>query len=226
MLHALLAKTLSDSPAAIELLKGVQLLQYFDFAGLAEAVAEISEAVYQRTQPDKDGYAVDRGRLAHAQMNDIVLIQGLGQTVTATQRRSGHVHANALLAGLTRNIAQLSRTFGHVLVLVDAPVEVGLTSANELGHETPPAKRFSTGLELYSAFSGPRGESLRLVCGNETLSRTLEGAFDCMVVVHDGFTRLKESDKSQGQSLKQIIEVTKDRLGDSTGLWAVWTSTS
>ncbi|KAK4947037.1 hypothetical protein LTR10_014179 [Elasticomyces elasticus] len=220
MLHALLANTLSDSSAAIELLKGVQLLQYFDFAGLAEAVAEISEAVYRRTQQDKKTYS------AHVQVNDIVLIQGLGQTMTTTQRRSGHVHGNALLAGLTRNIGQLSRIARDVLILIDAPIEVGLASVQNAGQETPPAKRYATGLEVCSAFTGPRGESLRLLCGNETLSRTLEDVFDCMVAVHDGFGRVKISIKEQRKSQEQIVEVIKDRLGDTMGLWAVWTSNS
>jgi len=218
MLHAALAKTLSDSSLAIELLKGVQLLQYFDFAGLAEAVSEISDAVYRRTHQDKKTHS------AHVQVNDIVLIQGLGETMTATQRRSGHLHANALLAGLTRNIGQLSRISRDVLVLVDATIEVGVVLANNAGQQTPPAKRFASGLELYSAFTGPKGETLRLVCGNETLSRTLEDVFDSMVVVHDGFSRVKKPNKEQRKSQEQIVEVIKDKVGDMMGLWAVWTS--
>ncbi|KAI1610665.1 glyoxal oxidase N-terminus-domain-containing protein [Exophiala viscosa] len=208
MLHALLAKTLSDSPMAIELLKGVQLLQYFDFAGLAEAVAEISDAVYRRTPKHS------KTRSAHVPTNDIVLVQGLGETMTATQRRSGHLHANALLAGLTRNTGQLSRISSDVLVLVDAPIEVGVVLANDAGQQTPPAKRFASGLELYSAFTGPRGESLRLVCGNETLSRTLDDVFDSMVVVHNGFSRVKKPNNEQGKSHEQIIEVYRIAIMD------------
>ncbi|KAK5206599.1 hypothetical protein LTR47_010808 [Exophiala xenobiotica] len=221
LLHGHLARTLSDSPAAIELLKRVQVLQYFDFAGLAEAVAEVGEAVYRRTQQTRELQEEHKSENNGNQVMDVVLIQGLGQTVTSTYRRSGVVHVNALLANLTRNIVQLSRISADVLVLVDVSVEFDSVKENNTGLEA--SRRFATGMELESAFSGPSGEHLRLICGNESLSRTLETAFDCLVAVHDGLGRVKDRTK-QPRKRQQVVEVLKDRLGDTTGLWAVWTT--
>lgn len=216
-LHALLANTLSNSPAAIELLKNVRLLQYFDLAGLAESVAEVQEAIYKQTKT-KDSNSGTRQIRCSGQLEDIVLVQGIGQTVAATHRRSGLLQANALLADLTRNITQLSRISNGVLVLVDFVVDVEIVS----DRATSKSKKFAIGMELESAFSNPSGGSLRLVCGNESLSRTLEAGFDCTVVVHDGFGRVGDGTTRETKKQETVVEVVKDRVGTKMGLWALW----
>jgi len=218
-LHANLARTLSDSATAIELLKGVQLLQYFDFAGLVEAVAEVSEALYRRPQrPEKPD---PNAMMTPSQNQDIILLQGLGPTVTATYRRSGLVHANALLASLMRSIVQVSRMPGNALVLVEFPVEIeGIV---DVGSIQDPKRKSLHGIPLDSAFCGPRGESLRLMCGHETLARTMDSGFDCTVIVHDGLGRIRNRSGHSKQT-HYVIETVKDRLGGSTGLWAPWTT--
>ena len=212
MLHALLAKILANSQVAIELLKPVQLLQYFDLAGLAESVAEVTEKVYRASQ--------ELTAVNSAVTNSLTFIQGVGQTISATQRRSGVVQANALLAGLIRNIMQLSRSSKGVSVMVEIPIEI------EEGHgwqEQPGTFKPhpSRSMELNSAFSGLNGETLRLACGHETLSRTLEAGLDSVIAVHDGLGRT-HNDRRRKESQEQVVEVVKDRSGDLTGLWDVW----
>jgi hypothetical protein len=207
----LLARTLGDLSAATQVLQDVKLLQYFDLAGLVEAVAEVNEAIYRQSQQPRDPNAA-------GEVENLVLIQGIGPTMSATHRRSGFVQANALLAGLTRNVVQLSRTFGGVMVLVDVPVAVDTTVS---GGQPSGLSTSTVGTELESAFSGPAGEALRLALGNESLSQILEAALDRMVAVHDGLGRLRTKPLHQQE---RVVEVVKDRLGDLTGLWATWTS--
>ncbi|KAJ9626757.1 hypothetical protein H2204_009902 [Knufia peltigerae] len=221
LLHGNLARMLSDSATAMELLKGVQLLQYFDFAGLVEAVGEVSEAMYGKIQSSKKPAPNATQEAASTQTHDIVLLQGLSPTVTATYRRSGLVHANALLAALMRSIVQLSRPAVNALVLVDVPI--GFDGPGSLNANLDLTHKSSHGVVLGSAFCGPTGENLSLVCGHETLSRTLESGFDCIVIVHDGFGRVKQRSRHSKQS-QCIIETVKDRVGDTTGLWAIWST--
>jgi hypothetical protein len=212
MLHALLANTISDSQAALDLLRSVRLLQYFDLAGLAESVAEVSEQVYRASQiPDatKSGSA-----------EAFVVIQGIGTTVSAAHRRSGLVQANALLAGLTRNIAQLSRSSPAIPVIVEIPIEIEDVS-DEQRHQDGVKSRVTKGMDLESAFLGSTGETLRLSSGHQTLSRTLEAGLDCLVVVHDGLGRMIDS-KSRQKPSARVVEAIKDRSGDLTGLWDIW----
>ncbi|EXJ81187.1 hypothetical protein A1O3_07477 [Capronia epimyces CBS 606.96] len=215
LLHALLAEKLSDSVAALELLKYVRLLQYFDLAGLAESLAEVSEGIFRRIQSDKQS--------RDKTVRDIVLIQGHQNAVSTIHRRSGLVQANALLSSLVRNITQISRMSRDVLVLVEAAVEPGLQAGEEARQDMTRSKRYLAGIELDSAFASLHGECLRLVCGSETLSRTLDVAFDTMVVVHDGFGRVIDEVRGHGKSERRIVEVVKDRLGDMTGSWGLWT---
>ena len=221
LLHGHLARTLDDSEAASKLLKRVQLLQYFTFTGLAYGVTEVSDQVYRRSQQTRKLQEEDKSENNSNQVRDIVLIQGLGRKVTSTDRRSGIVHANAFLAHLTRNIVQLSRISADVLVLVDVPVEFDSVKEDNVGPEA--SRRFARGVELETAFAGPSGEHLRLICGKESLSRTLETSCDCLVMVHDGLGRVKDGPKQPQKGL-HVVEVLKDRLGDTTGLWALWTT--
>ncbi|KAH0830931.1 hypothetical protein FOPE_02080 [Fonsecaea pedrosoi] len=219
MLHVLLTKTISDCSAALELLKTVRLLQYFDLAGLAESLAEISQELYQRTHATNMSINPEAGK--RTLLKDIVLIQGLGQTVSATHRRSGLVQSNALLGNLTRNITQISRISRDVLVLVEVPLEIGTVRDTQLYQETAKARRVQAAIEMKSAFAGTHGEALRLYSGHESLARTLEAALDCIVVVHDGFGRVKEVGRPNERE-EQVVEVVKDRVGDLMGLWGIW----
>jgi hypothetical protein len=222
-LHSLLAKRLFDSPAAIELLRDVQLLQYFDMAGLVKSVGEVSEALYQRTQGPRTTAKQEVNHDSNSSLSNghIVLIQGLGETVSATQRRSGLVQANALLAGLMRNLMQLSRQPMGVMVLVDTTIDIqgGLDMACK--EDPKGGKRSRPGLELVSVFSGPNGEKLMLTCGGETTSQVVEVACDVVMLVHDGLGRTKP-EKGRMEHRKMIVEVTKDRVGGTTGLWSIW----
>ncbi|EXJ78704.1 hypothetical protein A1O1_09106 [Capronia coronata CBS 617.96] len=215
LLHALLAEKLSDSATAVELLKDVRLLQYFDFAGLAEALSEVSEEIFQRVNSGSK-------ETSNGKVRDVVLVQGLGHAISAIQRRSGLVQANALLAGLVRNITQLSRMSPNVLVLVDVSVETGWPASGEARQDAAKSKRHIAGIELDSAFASSFGECLRMICGHETLSKTLDVAFDTMVVVHDGLGRADGAVRARKKAGRRIVEITKDRMGDLSGFWGMW----
>ncbi|KAJ4546694.1 hypothetical protein HRR78_005695 [Exophiala dermatitidis] len=213
-LHAVLAEQLHDSASAIELLKDVQLLQYFDFTGLTESVAEVSERIFQTNQSkEKAG--------SNGKVRNIMLVQGLSSAISTVHRRSGLVQANALLASLLRNITQLSRMAPDVLIMIEAAVDTTFQSLGERRQDVPKSKRYLAGIELETAFTSPIGECLRLVCGNETLSRTLDMAFDTMIVVHDGFGRGGDESGGPKRSQRNIVEVTKDRVGNMAGFWRV-----
>lgn len=218
LLHAHLANSLSNSQAAIELLESVRFMQFFDLAGLAESVAEVSERVYegsQQLETHRENVTVKSGNIG-----TLVLIQGVASSVSAVHRRGGLVQANALLAGLIRNITQLSKSPGEALVLLEVPVEVDEANdghLNQDGVRSKPARS----LELDSSFFGPNAETLRLLCGHETLARTLDSGLDCLVVIHDAFGRIGGKWK-RSPPQEQVVEVIKDRVGDLTGLWHVW----
>ena len=200
----------------MELLKSVSLLQYFDLAGLAESVAEVCESVYHKLQRNEEQH--QPGASDSSKLTSHVLIQGIGSTVAVTSRHSGLVQANALLAGLARNFTRLSRASSDVLVMVEVPVDMEDASDRQQdASRTRPARS----MELESAFSGSADETLRLACGHETLSRTLEAALDCLVVVHDGVGRVS-ADKERKGAQEQVVEVIKDGSGDLTGLWDIW----
>ncbi|ETI27607.1 hypothetical protein G647_00056 [Cladophialophora carrionii CBS 160.54] len=213
MLHALLANIISDSQAAIELLKTVRLLQYFDLAGIAESVAEVSDGVYRDSQKHQR-------RCETGIFHNLVLIQGLCPTVSATYRRSNLLQANALLASLGRNITQLSRSSGDNLVIVEFLVE--REEADDMQQKQDVVRsRTTRTMALDSSFLGPMGETLRVASCHETLAKTLAASLDRIVAVHDGLGRIT-SDKSSKGSQEQVIEVIKDRSGNLTGLWDVW----
>ena len=216
LLHSILSG-LTNSASAIDLLSNVQVLQYFDMAGLVESVAEISQAIYQDTRP--------RSTTANA-IRHLVLIQGIGSALSATQRRNGSVHANALLAGLLRSLTQLSRQPRGVLVLVEATLDVHSGENKSRHKDTPIPFREYAGVEISSAFSGPSGETLRLVTGSSIVSRTLECSFDCLLVVHGAFGRLQLPLGSTKLQSSAIVEVSSDRLGEMTGAWTIWTPVS
>ncbi|KIW25125.1 uncharacterized protein PV07_10789 [Cladophialophora immunda] len=219
MLHVLLANTISDSQAAIELLKPVRLLQYFDLAGLAESLGEISQDLFQRAHVTNKTTPAELYR--RALPRDIVLIQGLAQTVSATHRRSGLVQSNALLGDMMRNTTQISRISRDVLVLVEVALEIGAAYDLQSRQEGAKARKVHATIQLESTFVGSSGETLRLYSGHESLARTLEAALDCIVVAHDGFGRVKES-RRPNESGEQVVEVVKDRVGDLMGVWGLW----
>jgi len=200
----------------------VQLLQYFDLAGLVESIAEVSESIYQFPQVDSlRDQTTPKTINAHQDPEHVVLIEGLASTLSATQRRSGLVQANALLASLTRSIAQLSKLARRPLVLISIPIDVRTRRENGQT-ETTYLQRAGQGLQLESAFSGQDGESYTLACGSMLLSQTLAESLDRLVHVHDAFGRAPSRRRHPNLPAQCVTEVMKDRVGNLAGLWAVW----
>lgn len=133
----------------------MQLLQYFDFAGLTESVAEVSALLF------------DMDNSSTAQ-KAILCLEGISTAIENSQRRNGVVQANALLSSVLRTLTYLSRTYPCLLILLN----LGWTQ-DAKGDEV-----------IQSAFASATGRDLRHQPRGE-LGRTLEWALDVMVVVHD-----------------------------------------
>lgn len=207
----------------MDLLKKVQLLQFFDLAGLVESIAEVNESIYQLSQTTSQRKQTSTSAInSNTDLQCMVLVEGLAPTLSVAQRRSGIVQANALLAGLTRSITQLSKLSAQPLVLISVPIEVHATRIAEGDRETSSPKRDGQGMLLDSAFSGPNGERYRLACGSLTLSRTLEASLDRLVHVHDAVGRAPVPKRHRQLLYKYAIEVIKDRIGSMTGMWSTW----
>ena len=194
--HSLVADT-SRSELSVKLLDTVQLLQYFDFAGLAESVSEVSDHLH--------GLLANREK--HSTSNAeyskrlILFVDGLDSALESTQHRSGFVQANALGASLLRSITHLSRNYPSLLVLLSL----------EANQDT------RSGDDFTSAFSSSTARSIREVGPGGMLRRTLLAGIDTVVLVHDSV----DSGLNDGDL---IVEVVKDRAGASLGHWAVWPS--
>lgn len=212
---------MSNSAAAMDLLKKVQLLQFFDMAGLVESIAEVNESIYRLSQATLEKNRTSMRLTSSDQgLGCIVLVEGLAPTLTATQRRSGIVQANALLAGLTRSIIQLSQLSVQPLVLISVSVDVRLPGQS--GNETTSPQRDGQGTRLDSAFAGPNGEEYRLICGSASLFRTLETSLDRLIHISDALGRVQVRQRHQYLPREYVIEVIKDRIGNTTGLWSTW----
>lgn len=170
---------------AIRYLEKVQLLQYFDFAGLTESVEEVSALLFHTS-------------VSTAVQETILYLEGIGIAIENSQRRSGMVQANALLSSVLRTLVHLSRTYPCLLILLD----VG------------PGKDSKGDDAIQSAFSSPAGSEVKYQPAG-ALGRTLIGALDVMVVVHDVHGTVTDG---------SIVEVVKDRIGSTLGQWALWNS--
>lgn len=189
-IHARIVSRLSNisptqEPAnAIKYLKNVQLLQSFDFAGLTESVAEVSALLFQ-------------GDYSSEMKMTILYLEGIGIAIENIQRRSGMVQANAMLSSLLRTLVHLSRTYPCLLILLQLDMRKD-------------SKRDEA---IRSAFTSATASEMRYQPGG-ALGRTLEGALDVMVVVHDGYGTTTDG--------AMIVEVVKDRAGNSLHQWAIW----
>ncbi|ERF70983.1 hypothetical protein EPUS_09088 [Endocarpon pusillum Z07020] len=129
-----LATALESAHLPASLLDTVSLLQYFDFPGLADAVAEVSSTLSQRQH---DGQAQNKEQQPHHPPSDstsaqtqpqpaqpsIVVLEGLTQTLTTLARSTGPVATNAFLVPLLRSLTQLSRTRPDLLIVMLLEVE-------------------------------------------------------------------------------------------------------
>ena len=127
----------------------------------------------------------------------ILYLEGLGIAIENLQRRSGMVQANAMLSSLLRTLVHLSRTYPCLLILLQLDLRKD-------------SKRDEA---IRSAFTSATASEIKHQPGG-ALGRTLEGALDVMVVVHDGYGTTTDG--------AMIVEVVKDRAGNSLHQWAIW----
>jgi hypothetical protein len=160
-IHSRLLDRLPVPPAtttqrsAVQCLQSVQVLQYFDFVGLTESVAEVSARLFHMST-------------AATSQKTVLYIEGLATMIEGTQRRSGLVQADALLSSLLRSLTHLSRT--HPCLLTIVGLQLGKDSKGDDA--------------IQFAFAGATVSDLRMQPGG-ALGRTMEAALDVLVVVHD-----------------------------------------
>ena len=221
-IHSLLCQGLKNQrpteqsieECALELLNGVQLLQYLDLPGLAESLSEVSQRLFEDAQ--RSGH--DGGQApSEKRGGSVLLIQGLSAILSTAERRSGGVQTCAILANLIRSIKHLGKTHRDLFVLV----EVDVTSD---GHVVGEGGRESSLLD--TAFSSSTGVGLR-VLPETALGSLLERGLDVMVCVHDGFGIKSEESRARrregGPKTKTcIVEVVKDKIRGRVGEWCIW----
>lgn len=159
--HVLRTKrTIRSETARIQLLNTVQLMPYFDFAGLSESLSEVACRLHDLQNST---------RTESPQLKRHVLfIDGLCPVLESTQRRSGPVQANALAASLLRSVIHLSRS--HPVVLVLFNLEARWEARG--------------GEELRSAFSSPQNNCCGIRPGG-MLQNTLLAGIDTVVLLHN-----------------------------------------
>lgn len=180
---------------ALDLMDTIQLLQYFDFAGLAEALSEVASRIFEQSQQGHN-----EAVKANDRQKDILIIQGLDTTLASTKRRSGLVQTNALLSNLLRTITHLARTYRQLLVIV------------ELGVELRDGRAEGDAAEVVSAFASDTARKISVTPGG-TVGRNLEAGMDLMILIHNAWGKVDTG--------KQIAEVVKDRTGSGLGIWTV-----
>ena len=160
-IHDLLQATLPTRSGIdpLHLLDTVQIMQYFDVAGLAESISEVSSCLHDL----KSVLSMDSSPLKR----HILLVDGLCPALESMQRRGGLVQANALAASVLRSITHLSRSHSSLLVLLN------LESSTDT----------RAGEELTSAFSSP-GKDICGISPGGTLQRTLLAGIDTVVLLH------------------------------------------
>ena len=172
-------------------------MQYFDVAGLAESISEVSSRLHDQNSRSET-LSTSHGKDPRRMKRQILLLDGLCPALESTQRRSGLVQANALAASLVRSVAHLSRSYPLLLVLFILEASRDMRSGDE----------------LTSAFSSP-GNSIRGISPGGMLGRTLLAGIDTVILLHDTVDAgLNDGDL--------IAEVVKDRVGASLGQWGIW----
>jgi hypothetical protein len=198
-IHTLLQTRLANRSEKnrVQLLDTIHIMQYLDFAGLAECFSEVSTCLHNLNSGSAT-LSTSHGRASPQIQRQVLLVDGLCPALESTQRRSGLVQANALSASLLQSITHFSRSYPWLLVLFSLEA-----SGHARGSE-----------ELTSAFSSP-GKSFCGVSPGGMLQRTLLAGIDTVVLVHDRLDAgLKDGDL--------VVEVVKDRVGASLGQWVVW----
>ncbi|KAI1910741.1 hypothetical protein LOZ39_006063 [Ophidiomyces ophidiicola] len=209
------------------ILDNVTIFRAFDFKEFLEAISNVSSTLHSQEQDQE------------VPSSTLLLLQGLDQSLAEIRRASSNLAAQARLVPFLRTLSVLSRTYSsHLTVVVVNSTLIPSSSyfsawdyiaKQHLGN--PPNKEKD---EAYADQSGPWDSylSLRSVFSREqmqyqqqkylptatsqgrkpvslyssSVSRSLDHGFDTHLLVSKKGT-------------KMIIEVAKDRVGDSLGRW-------
>lgn len=237
-----LATALAKSSLPPSLLDSVSLLQYFDFAGLADAVGEVSVTFFTYDQPlRRHSSQQPNSSTANSPLrgtNSILILDGLIPTLSTLNRRSGPVATNALLTSLLRSLTHLSRgkpdtCTGEallILVLLEPGFLDGLPGSGSgsggKGEEMSAFSMYATGRQEerrrgktkqqqhgdYDVAGGCQA-GLGRTDSLATAMGVLASGLDSLVLVHAAAAAAAEG--------RDVVEVLSDRLGNMTGRWAV-----
>ncbi|KAN0070143.1 hypothetical protein V8E54_011724 [Elaphomyces granulatus] len=205
---------------AINILDTVQLLPVFDFPGAVQAIGAVSSALhsFRQRQYHKD---IEESEMITATSESVILIivEGLDVLAEGVIRTSNPLRGSALLTSALRTLTHLVRTYASFLsvMLVNTSGLGGTSYASNndqpasTDQERPSPSITQTGNRdrdggLNSIFPRPGTMSSLLPT---LLSRTVDQGID---------THLLLSLVEGGR----IVEVIKDRTGDSMGRWCVW----
>lgn len=201
---------------AIDILDTVQLLPVFDFPGVVQAIGAVSSALHGFRQRQNG-----ESELISATNESVILIivEGLDTLAEGVIRTSSPLRGSALLTSALRSLTHLVRTYASFLsvMLVNTSGLGGMSYASNndqpayADKERPSPSITQTGIRdrdggLYSIFPHPGAMSSLLPT---LLSRSLDQGID---------THLLLSLVEGGR----VVEVIKDRTGDSMGRWCAW----
>ncbi|KAL1955325.1 hypothetical protein VTO42DRAFT_8665 [Malbranchea cinnamomea] len=220
----------SKSAADVEdLISKIQIYQTFEFDDILEAVARISDTLYNIQQQINQAASSAQGRHEPT----LVILEGIDRSLEEIIRASNPLAAQARLLPLLRTLTILSRTYSSfvtVIVVNALPLPATIPGSVQQGRDYRPSQRQESSstqdrnhlqqpqshplIPVQSIFARapaprPPGSSAfsRSAMSYATiLARTLDQGFDIHLLVSKVQNRM-------------VIEVAKDRLGDNLGRW-------
>lgn len=224
------ARPAESTPDSAALLSRIQVQQYLSLAGLIESIGDVSSSLHENTST--------KNTSRQSPSPTILLLQGLSPALSATSRRSGSTQTATFATNILRSLIHLSRTYAHLLILVELDFEVrgSTTTASDPARAAGPAatpaahssRRVHDEALLASAFSSLHGHTISFLPSATAVSGALDSGIDVLVAVHDASGRTRAHDKQEARKGHEriktsVVEVLKDRTGDKTGEWCLWT---
>ncbi|KAL1965383.1 hypothetical protein VTN77DRAFT_5820 [Rasamsonia byssochlamydoides] len=234
-------RALLSRDEAITLLDAVQLLAVYDFPSAVQAISQVSDALHrlqqerrqqqQQRQQEQQGEVLEEDAARSSKERGdgpiLLIVEGLDTLTESVIRTSNPLRGSALLMPALRTLTHLSRTYASFLsVMLVNTLGLGGAAAHSKGPSTDSAGGSLAGPlpsagpspsadgGLYSIFSRSSGPSGSLASSSSSLlptllSRTLDQGIDTHLLLSSVKGR-------------PVVEVIKDRTGDSVGKWCVW----
>lgn len=214
---------------AISLLDNVQLLPVYDFTGALQAIGSVSAEIQRLHDTRQELYSYQPAAKTTSTTTDdtddilqqhqqqqqsaIFLVVGLDTLAQGVVRASSPLKGAALLSSALRALTQISRRHASY----PYPVRVILINTNGLGsnpNSVGQTDLSSAGADhaegIHSAFRGTGGGGgTSAVLLPSLLMRVLDQGLDTHLLL----SQIRQT---------WVVEVVKDRLGESVGKWCIW----